>query len=393
MLKALTFLGIGPPDGYQSTTYIKHDETESCETHIFPEAVAKLYNPEQITVFATPIVQKDEKGYLRYLQARLDSELHIENIPNGNSESELWEIFQICTDAVDEGDEVILDITHAFRSLPLLIFIVAAYLRQVKSVVLKHIIYGAFEARNPDTNHTPIFDLTPFVELLDWINAFAIFRSSGDAREIAKLNVPNNIERALTNVSAALLTNRTLEAQEAVSGLLRLDMNHPQNLLRQPAPFQMLTETLKENYQNIGVYQPRSNPKQSLEAQYKQIKWYIENQHYLQAITLMREWLVSWECLQLHQEKWLNHDNRNAAEDVLNERVKHQDSQFAKELVPLISHRISTNLWRQCRDLRNDFAHCGMREDPIRSHKAIEATKSLFSEFEGFVQLNLKNFS
>ena len=253
MLKALTFLGTGPRDGYQKTTYIKHDGSNTCETHLFPEAVTRLYDPEQTVCFITPLVQKDEKGYLSYLRSRLGSKLQTESIPNGNSEIQLWNIFQICADAVDEDDEIILDITHAFRSLPLLIFIVAAYLQRVKKVKLKHIIYGAFEARNADTNQTPIFDLTPFVQLLDWINAFAIFQNSGDAREIANLNVPSNIERALTNISTALLTNRTFEAQEAISRFVRLDLNHPQSLSRQPVPFRILTERLKENYQDIGV--------------------------------------------------------------------------------------------------------------------------------------------
>lgn len=389
MLKALTFLGIGPPGGYQPTTYVNHDGSETYQTHLFPEAVAQLYNPEQITVFVTPLVQQDEKGYLKYLHEKLDSRLQVENIPNGNSEAELWEIFQICADAVDEGDEIIFDITHAFRSLPLLIFIVAAYLRQVKRVTLKYIIYGAFEARDPGANQTPIFDLTTFVELLDWMNAFTIFQRSGDSSEIAKLNLPNNIERKLTNVSTALLTNRTLEAQEAVLGFINMDLNRPESLLRQPIPFQILTERLKESYQNIGVYQPQNNGKKSLKAQYEQIKWYVENQHYLQGITLMREWLVSWECLQSSQGDWLVQDSREKAEEALNERAKYQGSQVAKALAPLASSLISTELWQQCRDLRNDFAHCGMRKDPIRSRRAIKNTHELFQKFEEFVQQNL----
>ena len=107
----------------------------------------------------------------------------------------------------------------------------------------------------------------------------------------------------------------------------------------------------------------------------------------------MREWLVSWECIQLQPENWLNWDSRNNAEVALNERAASKFSPIAKALTPLTSHLISTKLWRQCRDLRNDFAHCGMREGPIKSHKAIEATKNLFSEFEKFVQQNLETLS
>ena len=388
MLKALTFLGIGPRDGYQSTTYVKHDGSEAYQTHLFPEAVAQLYNPEQITVFVTPLVQQDGKGYLKYLHEKLDSRLQIGNIPNGNSEAELWEIFQICADAVDEEDEIIFDITHAFRSLPFLIFIVAAYLRQVKSVTLKHIIYGAFEARDANTNRTAIFDLTPFIQLLDWTNAVNVFQRSGDARPIAGLDIPAGISNALNGLSEALLTNRTLEAQSAAFAFngLNLDQN-----VQIPAPFSMLIGQLQSNYRDMAVYTPNANAQTSLKKQAVQIGWYVENQHYLQAITLMREWLVSWECLQQNHGDWLSQHRRKEAENTLNERVECQDTEFAKALESLISDQISTKLWHQCFVLRNDLAHCGMRHNPKpqSATDAIRSIKTLFQEFEKFVQQNL----
>lgn len=388
MLKALTFLGIGPPDGYQSTTYVKHDGSTTYETYLFPEAVAKLYEPEQITVFVTPLVQQDAKGYLKYLNERLDSQLQIENIPNGNSEAELWEIFQICADAVDEGDEIIFDITHAFRSLPLLIFIVAVYLRQVKNITLTHIIYGGYEARDRHANRSPIFDLTPFIRLLDWTNAVNVFQRSGDARPIAGLDVPEDISNALSGLSEALLTNRTLEAQNAAFAFNRLNLG--QNL-QSPAPFGMLIGQLQANYRDMAVYIPNTKPQTNLKKQFVQIRWYVENQHYLQAITLIREWLVSWECLQQNHGDWLSQHSRKAAEKALNERLEHQDSQFSKALEVLITDQTSTKLWEQCSVLRNDLAHCGMRHNPKpqSATDAIQAIKTLFQEFEQFVQQNL----
>lgn len=374
-MKAFTFLGLGR---YENTTYIKHDSSEHCESALFPLAVAKLYQPDKIIAFTTPKVKAIKGEDLKTLSKELGEKFTTVDIPDGNSPDELWDIFTRCVDVevVEDNDEIILDITHAFRSIPLLIFIVAAYLRQVKQVELKHIIYGAFEARDQETNQTPIFDLTPFVELLDWMNAFTIFQRSGDASDIAQLNLPNSIERTLTNVSSALLTNRTFEAQEAISKFVNMNLNHPENLSRQPVPFQMLTEKLKDSYQEIGVSQPRENPIESLKAQYEQIKWYVANQHYLQTITLMREWIVSWECIKHNEENWLNQDVRKDAEDKLNEHVINED----------LNNSNFINLWRQCRNLRNDLAHCGMREDPTRSNRAINRTKELFIEFEEFVQ-------
>jgi CRISPR-associated DxTHG motif protein len=44
------------------------------------------------------------------------------DIPEGRSEQELWEIFDRVASAVDEGDTILLDITHAFRSIPMIVF-------------------------------------------------------------------------------------------------------------------------------------------------------------------------------------------------------------------------------------------------------------------------------
>ena len=377
-MKALSFLGTGPRGGYQPTTYLKHDRQESYKTHLFPEAVFKLYTPEQITVFVTPIVKKDENGYLEYLEKELGSGLCIRDIPNGNSTEELWEIFNVCENAIEAEDEIILDITHAFRSLPLLIFSVSAYLRQVKNVKLKQIIYGAYEARNQDTNETPIFDLTPFVELLDWTNAVNVFQNSGDARPIAELGIQNDVANALTQLSNALLTNRTLEVQQAAFKFNGLKFDNPQAL-----PFQMLIQQLKRNYQKMAVHNRHQLSKLNLTAQYQQIKWYIENQHYLQAVTLMREWLISWRCF-TDNENWLNADSRKLAENALNALVNQEENPLARGLAQLTDQRTDIKIWKQCRDIRNDLAHCGMRYKPEDAANAIRSIETLFQEFEEF---------
>ena len=381
MLKAFTFLGLRQ---YENTIYIKHDGSDTYETDLFPNAVANLYKPDQIIAFTTPKVKDIKQEDLKTLANTLGDKFSTVDIPDGNSTDELWDIFAKCVDAnvVKKNDEIILDITHAFRSIPLLIFIVAAYLRQVKSVKLKHIIYGAFEARNQDTNRTPIFDLTPFVELLDWMNAVNVFQNSGDARPIADLNVDPKIDNALTRLSNALLTNRTLEAQDAARVFNGLEFESEQAL-----PFQMLIDQLKQSYQQMAVNEPSDNQKNSLKAQYQQIKWYVENQHYIQAITLMREWLISYKCLQQKQGHWLSKQSRENAEKEFKELIEHQDSPFAQ----LASEQTDLALWKQCVNIRNDLAHCGMRNNPKpkSATDAIQGIQALFNDFEEFVQQNL----
>ena len=294
----------------------------------------------------------------------------------------MWQIFEVCAEAVEPRDEIILDITHAFRSIPLLVFIVAAYLRQVKAVELKHIIYGAFEARDTSKNETPIFDLTPFVNLLNWMNAVNVFQLTGDARQIAALDIHSDIRDVLQTLSESLFTNRTIEVQEAAFKFNRLS---PHDLVTahsagSQAPFRMLIEQLQENYRGMAVNEPRNHPRQSIKKQYEQIKWYMDNQHYFQAITLIREWLVSWQYLEWRRQtrsSWLRwRDHREPVVEAFN----------GYPSAALDPDQDAWDLWDACANLRNDLAHCGMHTDPLLADEAIEAIKELFSNLEKFAQ-------
>ena len=379
MLKALTFIGSGLNKYSPTTYYIDRDgKRDSCTTHLFPEVVVKLYQPTELIAFATDEVLTDihGHGYLKYLNCvckKHNVNFNPLNIRSGKSTDELWEIFNVYADAVNNEDEIVLDITHGFRSLPVLALPAIAYLRQVKNVEFKHILYGAFEAKDGGKNETPIFDLTPFVSLLDWTNAVNVFQHSGDARPLAKLEGVNTIKAPLTNLSNALLTNRTLEAQKAVGGVVG-GLTHPKSLERLPPPFHVLVDQLKETYAGISISKPEENPKKSLVGQYVQIKWYIDNLHYLHAITLIREWLVSWELLQIYRTSpnLLDNQQRAEAEDALNQRF------VAKSKLPL------DKLWSACNGTRNDLAHCGMRTAARGSNTAISGIEKLFKDFEVF---------
>ena len=154
------------------------------------------------------------------------------------------------------------------------------------------------------------------------------FKTRGMRVQIAGLGVPGDIPKALTDLSEALLTNRTLEAQSAAATFDSLSFDE-----LQAPPFQMLAVQLKQSYEQMKVDNPTEKPKESLKAQYQQIKWYVGNQHYLQAITLMREWLISYECLQNKGPgHWLSKTTRDQAAGDLNDSPRQQNRQLAEAL-------------------------------------------------------------
>ena len=371
-MKAFTFLGKGPL--YKSTYVFDGKE---CETQFFAEAIVEFFSPESLYFFATesaanaPVSDDNKCERLKFLTELLNEKTKIVHIPieEGADEEELWKIFDTVVGEIKDNDEVLFDITHGFRSLPFLTFLALAYVRNVRSgVEIERVIYGAFDAVDRDNPRKPVFDLTPFVSLLDWLGAVTMFQRTGDSRPIASLNDDSDIGKALTSLSKALLTNRTLEAQEAAYDFNR-KFSGSEFAASSEQPFQMLIDQLKQSYQQMAVHEPRSNPKGSLKAQYEQIKWYMKNQHYLQAITLMREWLISFECFS-YLDHWLERDTRAGAEDDLNQ---HHD-EIDKKVI---------DLWERCR-IRGDLAHCGMRLRVDSSTQAIEAIEELFNKFQKY---------
>ncbi len=380
-MKAFTFLGRGK-------LYLSNytfDNQPPCETHFFAEAIVQFFSPESLYIFTTdsaaqePVSEENTSERLSHLTKLLSERTKVKpiTIKEGSNETELWDIFGTVVDNINDDDTVLFDITHGFRSLPFLTFLALAYISNVKSgVTIERVIYGAYEAVERDNPNKPVFDLTPFVSLLNWMNAVNVFQNYGDARPIASLNVDSNMKNALNSLSDALLTNRTLEAQSAAMTFNRLPFDDSQ----QP-PFQMLVDQLKQNYQHMAVYNPSDNPKDSLKKQFQQIKWYMDNQHYLQAITLMREWLISWKCFKNNKE-WLNADERSNVEG----EYKNIDvtNPFAA-LDPDI--QAATKLWDGCK-IRNDLAHCGMRNNPKKAKQAINEIEKLFTKFKEFFEGN-----
>ncbi len=177
--KILTFLGTS---NYQETTYSW--QQQPVRTRLFPEALAQWVDADKMLVLLT--AEAKQHQHWTDLQNALQGhplELIPVDIPSGKDEQELWGIFGRMVSVLDEGDEIIFDVTHAFRSLPMLALLAAAFLRVAKRVRLRHLLYGAYEARQDDV--APVFDLSPFISLLDWTTATDQFIKRGDASELA----------------------------------------------------------------------------------------------------------------------------------------------------------------------------------------------------------------
>ena len=114
----------------------------------------------------------------------------IENIPNGNNELEVWDIFERTFAHINEGDELYFDLTHGFRYLPMLILTLINYSKFLKNTKVKSITYGNYEAKN-NANIAPIIDLLPLSTLQDWTFAAGQYLDSGNVKRLVELSSKN----------------------------------------------------------------------------------------------------------------------------------------------------------------------------------------------------------
>lgn len=381
-MKLITSIGTS---SYSEAIYRLNPSSPDIRTVYFPVAVAQWFKPQSVHVLLTNTAQNHAnwQNCKTELQQYLPEEhIHEVPIPDGKNEGELWQIFEAITNAVDENDELIIDITHGFRSLPMLTLLAIAYLRQVKGVELQAILYGAYEARDQDAI-VPVFDLTPFVSLLDWLTAAKMFMATGNGSELAdlmrraqaeayKTNQPQppkqliRVSDAVRAVSENLLTNRAPEIPPAVRELMKaLDDAQTQQEIRQwLPPLVPLLDQVKASYAPFA--------EDTLEAQARLIEWYARHGHAVHAITLAREWLVSYEMEQSGGDK-MDVGQREQASEALNERARTNDSS------PVVQ------AWRELSGLRNDIAHCGFRESSAKAKTLQAAAEKAYRDIRAIL--------
>lgn len=109
---------------------------------------------------------------------------------DGRNEEEIWRLFVIMIQQLHQDDEVYIDITHAFRSIPILFTVLSQYARHRFNIRIKSITYGNFEARDQVTQIAPLIDLTIysfFMELSDFAYQLRKFGYAVDARDFTQV--------------------------------------------------------------------------------------------------------------------------------------------------------------------------------------------------------------
>lgn len=382
--KLISFIGKGTYGitNYEYTTF--DCKKYSVCTRYFPIMAATIVRPDEILIVKTRAATEQ---HWQSLQQELIDRGFPEpvpvDIPDGGSREELWEIFNKLVEVVQEGDVVSFDITHSFRSLPLISFLSVAYLKYVKNVEIKALYYGAYEARDRGKNISPVFDLTEFCSLLDWIMGVNSFLNHGTAVHIGELlrqaqrtakakqgpaqRELNNFGGLIENISRALFTIRPFEVMELTRKLENYRVGTEQrarlerDVAEWAAPFRVLMDKLIDGFSTFAGLPDRSDPA-NLQRHLEMARWYVDHNYAPQALAIMRELVISKV---MHQ--------RGQYENVFDNNAREHMSTELRATIK--ENSLVGKLWSKLPGLRNDVLHAGWRKDVRPSQRVMEETR------------------
>ncbi|PWK16963.1 CRISPR-associated Csx2 family protein [Arcicella aurantiaca] len=317
------------------------------------------------------------------------------SIKEGFSEIEIWEIFETVSNVIENGDQLILDITHAFRFLPMLGVTLIDFLKVTKNITVKGVFYGAFEKLGVqakvlsmpiEERNAPIINLLPLIELQRWTQAANIFNQYGFADSIFELTNENvkpvlvqtqgkdelskslkGLGSILNTLIANIFTNRGKELKE-------FNVTNLNTVIANIESSELFIKPLKPLFQ---IIKNKVSPLlQTKHIWLESAKWCYEHNLIQQGITQLQEGIITYlldQLKELYKDNFYNCYEENprtfisSVLNVINKQTpetkwnpvltKEKGRVFQLITNPLIIRFVS--LFAKITSSRNDIQHAG----------------------------------
>lgn len=339
--------------------------------------------------------EKIQSKGLRTLLESMNSSCRIEpvHIKNGDNETEIWSNFRTIFDCLQADDEVYFDVTHGFRSLPMLVLVLNNYSKFLKGISVKSITYGNYEARN-DKNEAPIINLTSLTNLQDWTSAANMFIETGKTSGITEL---------INDKEFSVLDEFVKEIAECrglsiFSGATALKVQEELSAIHfQDHSFRELLNKVNEKVTSFG--------NSDLMNGFRAVEFCIQHKLIQQGITLLQEFIVSFILKEIYCEDWIAEINRSIASGCMSinsiesfkasEKLTDDEKQKARELAQRIfqlpyKKKLSDKVFKNLSlGARNDLNHAGMRIDPKETGYFEDRLFKYFELTKEILQINL----
>jgi CRISPR-associated Csx2 family protein len=398
---------LGTSKYIKATYYYKDNKVEN--VNYIQEALVKIFcedfkDNDVLYIFMTENAEKSNwlgteniPGLYNKLKTlNLPCKISPVKIPDGINEENLWKIFEIIHSNIAFEDNIILDITHGFRFLPMLTVTLLNYERFLNKITVKGIYYGALEVLGSVSTiekelpeklrEVPIINLTSFDYLLQWSSAADNFVTYGNTKKLSSL-IQENITPLLAQSSGKDKRASTLRSLiKSLNYIYSQITTVRGKAIYEGTAFSNLKASLS-NLKNTNTIIPTLNPilkvieskidsfnkENHLSNCFSAVEWCIKHGLIQQGITLLQETIIT-RILESLELQWNNRENREMIGTCINIKTGNinisalpENLKEKKDLVnKVLANEVFNKLYKayeSLREYRNDINHGGFVEN------------------------------
>ena len=380
----LSTVGVGP---YEQTTFglENHGETRAS---ISPIALIDLLGIDTVLLAHTATI-RDDTAYLDQIREACATQnigLQTVEVPLVEGRTDVDQILDRVGASLirSEADSVVLDITHAHRSLQLGFYTTAVHLDALDVIDLENIYYAEDAGHGGDAQ---IFDLSYLAALLEWHHALRSFRTEGTLGPLQQLLTTKRdrvyrqgdthpellrLSKALNSVTSYLDAGLPLEtgiaARDAVAIIDELDDRDfigPEGAFLTPLSKQ-LEQFMIEQEDVAGKTDIELTPAE-LQRQQALVRFYVDTGREWIALECARELFLTRLLFTSgsHSHDWLDPDTRHTTRKTLTETAHQHQASSAPDIEAL-------QVWEELSSYRNAHAHAGFDPDNTPTGESVK---------------------
>jgi len=306
-MKFISFLGTGQDDeGYSELDYKIDGREGNITTEFVQRAEIEFIGKDQFEKIYI-LCTDESKDFFHDLNDELRDDLNIPvniiesvNIGKIDKIQSAWALFEKVSSLIHDGDTLVFDLTHGFRSLSIILSTALNYiLKSKENLHLKHVFYGEKEQASQSKGR--IIDMKDFYTVHEWADGVSRLTESADATKIAGLaagesndtfqnlkderfvNVLNVLTETLKNIDVNRIARNTTEALEIIKSYQNESSGTEKELLK----------LIEKKFQPLAVHDTGKYDGDYFILQIQIVRMLNRHNLYMQSFTVIRELIGS----------------------------------------------------------------------------------------------------
>lgn len=279
---------------------------------------------------------------------------------NDSEHVENFELLKRISELLNDGDEVVFDITHSFRSLPLYELISMNYFKDVlkKDIKIKQVTYAMGEVGKEFGGKVPIVDMTKTLTLLDCIRAVDEYNRFGtayalaeilDGDEVIRLNKEE--KRVLKNLTEPVTSNNIADIKRLIYRSNRLTKGKDRRFSEYRILLDYIFKDISDRFSD--------KLEDEFELKLAIAKWHFENERFFAAAITVVESMLDYCSFIFKGKSNPSKEEKNCYREAF-KKIRYNEKYDVREV------KIFIECYLELKLERNDLCHNENDDDTIQ---------------------------